>query len=269
MQFRTNSKKVSKRFASQNIEVNIIEEKVDQSFIRYIMVNASQEEKPLLVFVHGAPGSSDNYYQFMEDPELYSHLRMISIDRPGYGYSNFGKSMTSIEQQAGILNSIIKKHHNHQQVILVGHSFGGPIVAKAALLEPQNIHSVIMLAPAIDPEHEKIFKIAYLGYKAPFRWITPKSWKVAADEKFTHIEELKKMLPEWSHLKTPIIHIHGDKDRLVPYENLAFSKKMIDPSFLQVIGLEGEDHFLPWSQKALIKQTVLQQLNRKESSASR
>ena len=80
--------------------------------------------------------------------------------------------------------------------------------------------------------------------------------KVATDEKYSHVEELKKMLPDWQNLQVPITYIHGDEDRLVPYENLVFAIKMIDDSCLKVISLPGEDHFLPWSQEELIKKEL-------------
>ena len=266
MQFRTSSKKVIKRFEERDLSVSVENEKIEGHEIRYVMVNKEASELPMLVFVHGAPGSSDNFYQFMEDPDLYSRFRMISLDRPGYGYSGFGKSVTSIESQARIINDIVHRY-SKDSVILVGHSFGGPIAAKAAYLSPETYSSVIMLAPAVDPENEKIFKIAYLGYRAPFRWITPRSWKVAADEKLTHIAELKKMESDWADMTTPLIHMHGDKDRLVPFANLEFSKRMINPEILEVIHLEGEDHFLPWTQKTLIKETIFREVNRSGSSA--
>ena len=267
MQFRTSSKKIVKRFEANHLEVNIVNRKIEKRNVRYVTINENDHQKPLLIFIHGAPGSSDNYFQFMEDHELTQRLKMISVDRPGYGYSNFGKSVTSIEQQAEIIRSLVEEHSHGQPVILVGHSFGGPIAAKTAVISSGRVQSVIMLAPAIDPENEKIFKIAYLAYRPPFRWITPKSWKVAADEKLTHVFELKKMLPDWEKLESRVVHIHGDKDRLVPYENLAFSRKMISSSILETVSLEGEDHFLPWTQRQLIKETILNQLARPSSAS--
>jgi pimeloyl-ACP methyl ester carboxylesterase len=196
----------------------------------------------------------------MEDPDLTEYTRMISVDRPGYGYSDFGRSVTSIKEQAIIINDIIKKESDHP-AILIGHSYGGPIAVKSAMLDPELIKSMILLAPAIDPEYEKIFKIAYFGKIPPFRWITPRSWKVAADEKLSHVKELQKMMNDWERLNTPIIHVHGNKDRLVPYANIEFSRKMIKDPLLHTISIEGEDHFLPWTQKQLIKEILLDQIN--------
>jgi len=269
MQFRTNSKNINKRFEGKNVNIKIVCEDILGRKMRYVVTNENEVSWPLLVFIHGAPGSSDNYFQFLEDPELSSCARMISIDRPGYGYSGFGKSMTSIDEQASVINTIIAKYANEQPVILIGHSFGGPIAIKAAVKSPGVIKSVIMLAPAIDPENEKIFKIAYLGRTPPFRWLTPKSWRVASDEKLTHIKELTKMLPDWKKLNIPVIHIHGDKDKLVPYINLEFSRKMINASLLETISLKGEDHFLPWTQTSLIKSTIIQQIEKDKKSISR
>jgi pimeloyl-ACP methyl ester carboxylesterase len=56
------------------------------------------------------------------------------------------------------------------------------------------------------------------------------------------------------------VHIHGTKDGLVPYENIEFSKEVIDEKFLQVVAIEKGDHILPWSETELVKAELLKWL---------
>lgn len=266
MQFRTSPKGIASEFENAQVAPIIKDVDFEGKNFRYVEVVDSRYQKPTIIFIHGAPGSSDNYFQFMRDPKMVSSFDMISVDRLGYGYSDFGKAEISLVKQAESLKLLLNEYKN-SPTVLVGHSYGGPIAAKTAVLFPEYVQGVLLLAPAIDPENEKIVSIAWMGKTPPFRWITPKSWKVATDEKYSHIEELKKMLPDWSKLCIPVTYIQGDKDRLVPYENLAFAKRMIDDSCLKVIGIPGEDHFLPWSQEQLIKDE-LHALNMKISRHS-
>src|SRR6476659_2117474 len=43
---------------------------------------------PVLVFIHGSPGSWSAFENYLKDSELLKHFHMIAIDRPGFGYSD-------------------------------------------------------------------------------------------------------------------------------------------------------------------------------------
>src|SRR5689334_9283693 len=53
--------------------------------------------KPLLLFIHGAPGAWYSPIKLLDDPELQKNFRMVSIDRVGFGKSNYGKSEPSVQ----------------------------------------------------------------------------------------------------------------------------------------------------------------------------
>ena len=252
MQFRTSPKGIISEFKDSSVIPGIKDVDFEGRNFRYVEVADGQYEKPTIIFIHGAPGSSDNYFQFMRDERMATSFDMISVDRLGYGYSDFGNAEISMDVQAKSLASILEEFKG-TPTYLVGHSFGGPVAAKAAVLYPTLVQGLMLLAPAIDPDNEKVVSIAWMGKTPPFRWITPKSLKVATDEKYSHVEELEKMRFDWGKIGIPITYIQGDEDSLVPYENLAFAEKMIDASCLKLIGIPGEDHFLPWSQEQLIK----------------
>ncbi len=256
MQFRTSPKGIVNEFENTGILPVIKDIDLNGKNFRYVEVTDNNYKKPTIIFVHGAPGSSDNYFQFMKDTKMAALFDMVSVDRLGYGYSDFGNSETSLIVQAESLASILEEYKN-TPTFLVGHSYGGPVAVKAAVLYPKQVQAIMLLAPAIDPENEKKVGIAWMGKTPPFRWLTPNSLKVATDEKYSHVEELKKMLPDYSKLCIPVIYIHGDKDGLVPFENFAFAEKNIDANCLKLIALSGEDHFLPWSQEQLIKDELL------------
>lgn len=256
MSFRYSDKKIAALFREEDRQPSIKYHKFVGHKMRYVEL-ISNKNLPFVIFIHGAPGSSADYYDYFRNEELYSKVNLISIDRLGYGYSDFGNSQTSIQKQGEAIHSIIEKSCLSNRVILVGHSYGGPIVVRMAMDYPTLYKSLLLLAPALDPENEKEIKIAHLAIAKPTSWLTPVALKVAADEKFTHVDELLKMLPLYNQLKTRVIHIHGTKDSLVPYANLNFSKKHIGAELLEAISLENEDHFLPWSQHEIIVREIL------------
>ncbi|UZR93862.1 alpha/beta fold hydrolase [Chondrinema litorale] len=225
--------------------------------------------KPLVFFVHGAPGSYDNFMGFLKDSTLLQHARMLSVDRPGYGNSGKKESETSIEKQAKMLLEILKANDKGRGVVLVGHSYGGPIIARMAMEvadnEPDLIDALVLAAPAIDPEHEKIFFVSRKVPWAIVKWITPRFLKRANDEKMTHVEELKKMLPLWEKITIPVTYIHGEKDGLVPFENTAFAKRVLVNAPVDYVTKEKMGHLIPWKNPELMKDAILKHLSQIDS----
>lgn len=255
MSFRYSDKKIASIFKGEDLQPTIKYHKFNDQLLRYIEL-IIDKSFPYVVFIHGAPGSSADYYDYFRNEDLYSKVNLISVDRLGYGYSDFGHSETSIQKQGEAIQSIIENSCS-SNVILVGHSFGGPIAVRMAMDNPDSYKSLLLLAPALDPDNEKMIKIAHLAVNKPTSWITPAALRVAADEKFAHSAELKKMISLYDRIDIPIYHIHGTKDSLVPYENLDFSIKHLNPNLFEAITVEGEDHFLPWTQQELIIRKIL------------
>jgi pimeloyl-ACP methyl ester carboxylesterase len=256
IQFRKSDKIVKKEFNKLKQKVDIKRVEIGAREIRYI--KSGNQNECLIVFLHGAPGSSQDFYHFMQDSILNSKFTMISIDRPGYGYSNFGKSEKSIKIQAEMFNELVSKEAlGYDKVILVGHSYGGPIAGIMCAMNSDLYDHVLMLAPANDPDLEKIFWFAYLAKWPPFKWLTPKALRVSADEKFSHSKALTEVKGLWLEIEVNIDHIHGTNDVLVPFENIEFSKRNIPNTYLRIDTLEGVNHFLPWSHKQLITEVLL------------
>jgi pimeloyl-ACP methyl ester carboxylesterase len=256
MSFRHSDKRLLKQFNSEGLKPEIKYLKSKRHAIRYLIME-SDINFPYIVFIHGAPGSLSDYLGFFKDKRLQDQVNLISIDRPGYGYSEFGKSETSIAAQADAIQSVISATCKNDQVILIGHSYGGPVVVKICMDNPGVYRAAILLAPALDPKHEKEIMLSALPKLKVIRWLIPPALSVAADEKNSHIEELQKIEPGYRSIRTPVYHIHGDADSLVPYENLAYSISWIDEEYLEAISLIETDHFLPWSHHDYIVNMIL------------
>ncbi|HUM47288.1 MAG TPA: alpha/beta hydrolase, partial [Chitinophagales bacterium] len=173
----------------------------------------------LVLFVHGAPGSWDAYMRYLGDTALMHRAQLVSVDRPGYGKSGMGQSVTSIEAQAAMIQPILEANKSGKPAILVGHSLGGPVIARLAMDYPGQVGALIFLAPAIDPDNEKIYAISYPANWKIFRWMVPAVWKVTNDEKLSHVEELQKMVPLWAGIRIPCTYMYGKKDGTVPPVN--------------------------------------------------
>lgn len=263
MTFRTSDAKTVEYFKKRNMDVRINRVDLAGRELHYFETIRTADTMPLIVFVHGAPGAADNYYKYLSDSMLLTKAQLVAIDRPGYGYSGYGKSEPSIEKQHAAVCKIVEMFPKASKVILVGHSYGGPIVAKCAMMNPERFAGLMMLAPVNDPASEKVFWYANFARWTLTRWMLSKALQVSGDEKFAHIAELKKMENDWATIKIPIVHIHGMKDKdLAPPANIEFSKKHINPQMLKLVVLPEASHFIPWSDYDVVKKELLELLDR-------
>ncbi len=152
MMFRNADKVMISRFQKGGIELTTAYEKVKGTNIHY--AKTGNDSLPTLVFIHGTPGSWDAFAGYMGDSELLQHFRMVSIDRPGFGYSNFGK-VYHLEKQAELIEPVLQKLKNGKPVFLAGHSLGGPLIVKMAADLPGLCSGLIIISGSIDPSIEK------------------------------------------------------------------------------------------------------------------
>ena len=252
---RSSDKETIKYFqkAGVNCRIDYIPNSLTDYKIR--VVSTGGHAKNAVLFIHGAPGSSDAFYSYLKDSTLLKNAKLITYDRPGYGYSGFGESMVKTSEQARIVKDIID-HYNLSNVVVVGHSYGGPIAAYASLLS-NRINGVLMLAPAIDPDHEEYYRIGNFAKWKLTKWAVPTTLVVSADEKYAHEEDMRNLAQEWQNISVPVVSLQGDKDMLVPYENLDFTRKHFNAEYFTGKTIEKENHFIPWTKRELVVDEIL------------
>lgn len=228
----------------ESIEIQFGDLMVDSRNMHYAYMDEGQDT--MIVFVHGSPGSWSAFIDFFKADSLLGGLAMISVDRPGFGDSGFGEAEPSMEVQAFQINEVLNQFPEKRK-ILVGHSLGGPVVARMAMDFPDDYLGMVLVAPSIDPEMEKDEWYRKAIDTKVGAFFTPKEFEVSNDEILPLKKELYEMIPLWSKIKIPTIVIQGTKDSLVPKENAAFARQMLSDSLLEVNMLEDVNHFIPWT----------------------
>lgn len=183
---------------------------------------------PLLIFVHGAPGAWYGYLNLMDDSLLQANFKMVSIDRMGYGKSDYGKAELSTQIQALEIKRIVEAENtSRKKIFLLGRSYGAPIAAWFAINYPQQVERLLMASPVIDPEHEKFYWFSRIGKWHITQLILPQLLNVATKEKYSHEMEMKKMLDKWKKLYVRTSVLTGAEDRIADTANFSFAKRML------------------------------------------
>ena len=225
---------------------------VDGRPLHFIEIYKDKDKgpKPLVIFVHGTPGSWHNKTDFLYNAFLQEHFHMIAMDRLGHGNSA-GKIEPSLQVQAASFKALLDRDTTGNGAIMVGHSLGGPIIARAAMDYPEKINGLIFIASSGDPKRSIKWYNTVGGF-LPVSWFVPKELKRANREILPLKKQLRAMLPLWKNITAQTVVIQGGKDKLVNPKNADFLKnKLINAKVDMVVDPEG-DHFLHWRQPKLV-----------------
>ena len=216
---------VLKQLITENTQMEplILQKDFEGKSMQYFQVG-EHKKAPIVAFVHGSPGSLADYKTYLADPELAEKSTMISIDRLGFGFSDFGTTEPNLAMQAKSVASILETFKNNK-IILVGHSLGGPVIAKTVMDFPHLIDASLLIAPSISPEHEPSNNWRKILNWKIFQWLTPPAMRVCNQEIIPLKEELEKSMEGWENIKTPVTVIQGENDRLVPKGNADFAEE--------------------------------------------
>lgn len=212
---------------------------------------------PWVLFVHGSPGASDAFVDYLADTVLSKHVNMIAFDRAGFGYSGFGHPEPSLAGQSADMKAIADYFAPGRAIILLGHSLGGPLICRFAMDYPAQAYALIDVAGSIDPNLEPHQWWVPVVDNPPVKWLVPKALWASNHEIRYLSDELNAMMPMWENIICPVHLIHAEDDRLVPVGNVAFADKMLTHSKKKETILPKGDHFILWSRMDIIKQALL------------
>ena len=252
---RMSDKDARTLFAQQHLSVDFLNVMVNNTNLHYARIG--NPNFPTLFFIHGSPGSWDAFKQFMMDSDLLRSFRIISIDRPGYGYSNFGEA-ENLETNAQLITAIIKQESNGKPFHLIGHSIGGPVVVKLAQMMPNAFASLTILAGSISPTDEPKEQWRYLLQYTPLKYMLPVVMRTSNEEILRFKKELYLLDTGYAVLNMPVMFIQGDADPFVSIRNTYYGmKKLSFNPAAQKIVIPGANHFIPWEHFDIIKKHLL------------
>jgi pimeloyl-ACP methyl ester carboxylesterase len=255
MTFRMNDTEAREKFKKKGVDVVINTITVNKRNLHYLKTGS--DSLPTIVFVHGTPGSWDAFEQYLGDKELLQKFRMIAIDRPGFGYSDFGKPL-NLAQQSVIISPLFDYINNGKPVYLVGHSLGGPMVIKLAADNPGRIAGLVLLAGSNDPAQETPEKWRPVLYKTPLTYLVPGAMRPSNEELWYLKKDLVYLKDDFPKINCVVYIVHGLKDNMVPPANVDYDKKMlVNASRIEELIFPDANHFIPWTRYQPIKQLLL------------
>lgn len=259
--FKVSQKEIDEKF--MGYQMKPVQHQMEVRDVKMNYAEIGSDSLPIVFFVHGSPGSWGGFIDFMKDTVLLKKVKMVAVDRIGFGNSDFGNAEKSLIVQAELLKPIVAKFKKTgKKIILVGHSLGGPMIARMAMDYPELIDNLIIVAGSIAPNlepNEKWFRIP-MDFM-PISILIPASFRASNHEILYLKPELEKMLPLWKNIRQPVIVIQGGKDFLVNPKNADFAEKILtNAKSLKIVRIDTMNHFVPWSHPQLVKKAILESL---------
>jgi pimeloyl-ACP methyl ester carboxylesterase len=245
MKMRMSDSRAKKKFAAAGVDLYTETLTVNGFPLHY--AKTGSDTLPSLLFVHGSPGSWNAFSVYMQDKDLLARYRMISIDRPGFGYSRFGDAKNLAEQSL-IISLLIKYINNGQPVHIIGHSLGGPLAVKLVADNPSAFATMILLAASVDSAEEPKEKWRGFMYSSPFQYLLPGAFRPSNNEIWMVKKELAPLAKQFASVNCNVWIVHGDADKFVPVGNAGYAAKMlVNAKSVQTKILQGAPHFIPWA----------------------
>ncbi|GAB2531925.1 alpha/beta fold hydrolase [Spirosoma aerophilum] len=269
---RQSDQELAHEFRNQRIHPSIHYYRVNQKggkkprTIRFMETPVSPADStlPVVIFVHGAPSSLSFFNAFFKDTMLLNRARLVAVDRPGYGYSDFGRVETSIIRQAELLQPLIDRYRKAPYLMVVGSSYGGSVSARLAMNNPDIVDHVVFVSSALGPGLERTYPISYFADSPLIHWGVPPLLRLANDEKLAHRRALEAILPDWPKIRASITMLHGQRDELVYPTNVSFAQNHLVNAEVKQFLLPENRHDIVFNKREYMTEIILNILTQRD-----
>ncbi|CAN5341468.1 alpha/beta hydrolase [soil metagenome] len=263
---------------------------VDNLKVRYVESGTGQP----VILIHGNAGSLEDF-EYGAIDLLSKDYRVIAIDRPGHGGSDrTEKEVASVEYQARFLHDTLAGLEI-KKPILVGHSWGASVALAYVLAYPDEVSSMVLVAPAAYPDGRKytllrwaakipVFnqlavllgkslmgrhilrqELARAFYPQPVpdryfklvaeSWFHRKQLQAFFEDESTLNDSLKSMSKKYPSIRRPVVIVTGDHDNIVSAKDNAFRLKKTIARS-QIIEVRETGHEIPQTRPESLLQAV-------------
>ncbi len=111
---------------------------------------------PVVVFEAGTGGQGSGFRRVQ--PAISKTTRACVYTRAGFGHSDAAKGSRDLTALAIDLGVVVRAVGGGRPVVLVGHSFGGPITRYFAYGRPERVAGMVLIDPAGDDHYHRLFK---------------------------------------------------------------------------------------------------------------
>jgi pimeloyl-ACP methyl ester carboxylesterase len=123
---------------------------VDGARMHFTDMKPTNEAVGTIALVHGASGNESDLRLALGERLVAAGYRVISIDRPGHGWSTRDDDASTPDVQARQIRQTLEKA-GVTRAIVAGHSLAGALTLQLALDHADLVEGVVLIAPVTHP----------------------------------------------------------------------------------------------------------------------
>lgn len=219
-----------------------------QGPIRVVQADKVAKAGPLVVGIHGTPGSWTAWKALMTQADVQSTYQVFALDRPGWGDSRTEQNRVfpEFKTQAEILSPVLKALSEEQSLTLVAHSWGGPVALQLAADYPEMINGLVLIASPADPAKSEPRWYHRLAELSPVQWLIGESMTRSNEEMLILHHELERLAPQLASIQQPVAIIQGGRDWLVHQQNARYLEGRLTNAPTRLDLDPKGNHFIPF-----------------------
>lgn len=142
---------------------------------QWILIRGTDRSNPVLLFLHGGPGSPEMPMEHYFGTELEKHFVVVHWDQRGAGKSLSAKiprESMNIKQfisDARELTQLLKKRFSGEKIYLMGHSWGSLLGVKVVQKYPQDYYAYIGIGQVVDMQRNEAISYQFVLEEAKKR----------------------------------------------------------------------------------------------------
>jgi len=156
---------------------------------QWILVRGEHQQNPILLWLHGGPGSAQMPVHRAFTSELEKEFVVVHWDQRGAGKSNhdgFSEESMTLDrfiEDAHELTQYLKTRFDQEKIFLIGHSWGTQFGILTAGKYPNDYHTYISVGQVVDPQRAE--EISY-------EWLKQQVYENGSRRQKRKFEELGK-----------------------------------------------------------------------------
>ena len=233
--------------------------------LHYLAIGTAKTAVAL--WIHGTPGGWADIRGLLLDTAFTAEVRLVAVDRPGWGLSTPPAANSSSAPRWGNFNDHsvaftpllkqLRAAHPDVPLIVAGHSWGGSFAPTLAADHPDLVDGLLLLASSLEPALGQPRWYNRVANTWLMQKLLPESLLNANREIYALHEQLSLQRPRLSQLKMPVLFVQGLDDKLVSTDNADFAARAFDPATTGVVQLPDQGHLLQFERPPLIGRCII------------
>ena len=213
--------------------------------------------KPLVIFIHGTPGTWHAFESYLRNSELREQVHMIAIDRLGFGGSSASGVQDDFARHSAAIAELFQFNQSAQPITVVGHSLGGTLALQVAVDHPQQVGAFLSISAALSPELSNPRWYHRLADLPLIKQIIPNDLHLANEEMLILKQGLENIAPQMRSFSGKVGIIQGGKDPLVNAGHADFAEAQLVNADVMVHRFPERGHFIVWEQQDFVVAEIL------------